>query len=1444
MANAIKKRWKFFLGVVVFSSLPLLAIAFGWIYVQNNYNDEALAKLIMKGFNKNRRGRLVLKSVHWEPSAVLDLLTGRPTRVLVTGLKMYDVKGQLVVDIPKVSGSVFIGPLRKNISLVFEDVKARKGKILLEMFDSPDNPGSREIGILGMIKSSRKKKKKDPDDDNNELSAKSWVISVKRFDVSGVDLVADLPSLDMDLKGLAMKGGHVYFGTESKEAPRRFHLQGRPTARVADVKLLGSRHLFRNIIFTMGYMDRNEPMNLHFALKALEGVSKVNAIAFLGDHGIIVDVKADKVAKMASRYIPLITLTDGPGSSADIKIRGTLYEPIVQIKGKGLRFPNNLGRSVDNLSGTLLFQRNEGYSTINFFDVQGTTGDATLVADGMWDLVTGNIFTNVQGVQLDPREYLPSSMENRVPHNLNGKVTLRTVFPDVKNLVFGWKLKGGGGLLNNLVSDGSVTYSNGAFIIKNFNLNASEISANVIGEIDLDHRLSLKTKLSGRNMGRFLGRLGIIPLISSLNFNGTVTGPLVDPNIYGNVDVGGFNIKGVKIPNLHGFLKLDSRTAGLSGIGGRYFGGKIRGSGWAKWKRGLWINGSATVKDIRLEKITSGVASGGVNLKANVHGQVLSMNGKVNVEMPKGELLGLPMENGKAEIKLRSGNVIIKKGEIRIAKSKVSLGGDIGKSGDLDLRFTVDGLVIKKSKKWIVSGIVNGDLGIKGSVGQPGLDGWLALENPSLYGKRLKKRAILHFSHKDDQNSVSGDFFNLLKLKGDYDLRPDLKSNMRVVFNDLNPTPFFPPGFLENIGIKLKMSGNLSASYKAGEFPVAKLEMSKADVGILGSLTAYGVSKVQETLVLGSPLLVNLDKNGIFAKKVNLKGVGTSVLINAGYDYSKVVVSAFGDVGLVALPYVLPKGTLDSSTGSVAVKIKMEADTSGVLLNGDVYFAGNKLSVGSLGESVIIRAGKLKFSNNKLLVDGVRVVYEEEELVARGSFDLGSWLSPSTMAMNLSGLVSSKALMLAMPNALYSTSGRANLDLNILGTVSEPVLKGKLVFNEKNRFFLRSGREFAITKGSAVVFDQKDITLRRLKIAMEDGYILADGKMRWDGRPIDTDITIKMRNIVERSSDYEIEMMGDLRLSCIGNEPLVLRGTIDLLNGSYTKKYNINIVDKLLTPVSRVSESGSGGGTAKWISDMQLDVVVQLTGDIEVDNNFAQTKLEGVANVSGTVDSPRIGGIISLNGGTFRIPMLRGTYEIKEGIINFDRAKIVGHSKDEPWLDVSGEMIFTDRLQNEHIITLRLYGFASQLKLHWSSSTGLRSSQVLMLLMLNRTPEEIRRGDTGGIPDLGGILEGYVPLNLQLGLTGDSVKVYVDKRFLGEHVILRGNVEVGFMGRQVQEAFLIFRFHDNLRIQTKARRKVAEEETAIREDEDELQGRVELKYKIKFKGNWKDILGL
>ena len=74
-------------------------------------------------------------------------------------------------------------------------------------------------------------------------------------------------------------------------------------------------------------------------------------------------------------------------------------------------------------------------------------------------------------------------------------------------------------------------------------------------------------------------------------------------------------------------------------------------------------------------------------------------------------------------------------------------------------------------------------------------------------------------------------------------------------------------------------------------------------------------------------------------------------------------------------------------------------------------------------------------------------------------------------------------------------------------------------------------------------------------------------------------------------------------------------------------------------------------------------------------------------------------------------------------------------------------------------------------------------------------------------------------------------------------VYLKGNVEVGFLGQQQQEAQLIFRIHDRVQVMSRVRRRITEDDTTFQEESNDVQTRVELKYKMDFKGSVRDILG-
>lgn len=1436
---------------VIAIALPVvglcIASVIGWKFVNSRYNGRSLAKLIENGFNKNRRGRLEIDDVRWRPTAVFDFISGRSTEVSIKGLRMFDSRGVLTVNVPKAKGRIFIEPLRKNVSLVLRDIKASSGFLRVEMFEKPDEKGSWEIGILGLIKTKSLKNDNKPADPS-ELSDKSWEVSFKGADVSGLDVVVDLPGLDLNIKDISLKGGSLLFRTESKEGPMKFGLQGKPSAASVNGQLLGTDINFTDVKFLSGYMDPSEPFNLHFTLEAKESGSPLKASAHLGDHGITVDLSAEKVASIATRFSRIFQFEEGNnGSHGSVHIRGTLREPEIRVSGGGIKMKAPTGDYISDISSEILITKRFYSTVMEFAEIKGTLKSTPVAVNGAWDLSGGNLFVKVSSKNLKLQDFYPEASDLGIPSELQGDFSVRLVFPRVNSILYGWEVAFEPSRLFGL------TYSGGSFVIEDSKIKVrkawvknDELRLDTSGEIDEKRNINLSVALKTYNLAHVLKQYKVNAAFRTMDFTGKVSGHMSDPKAGGKFAVKSASFSGFNFPFVDGFVSFDKYGLDIEKLSSGFSGGSIGGKVGVNWKSGVWSNILLRFNNLNMDYLTKGLVNTRLsgNIKASGYGT--NLNGAVKLETGIGDIKGIRYSSSIAEIKIKNGEGNIKTGKIIFPESKLIFGGTISKDLNMKLSLLVDSFRLDREPDSPIKGTVNADLKFSGSFGKPMVSGVVSWNNPEIFGNR-HSNGNLRFTSKDGINSFEGSFFDLLALKGKFNLSSALNANASIKFTDINPSFFMPAGILANLGVSIVTSGNGQFNIGKDLIPEGKIIVSRLDIGLTGRKHAWLPAKPEKRLKLDDSIRIEYDKKAIRLRRFKISGENTALAVYGRYKDGEGGVKIKGDIGTSLFAYLAPAGFIETATGAVLLDGNLKLKKGLPEVNGSVYFAGNTFSLNNMEGSFTVQSGVISLEKDKVLINKLRIVYNEEEVVVNGYTSLDADMKPKSVNLQINGYLSSRIASILMPGSLYSTTGRSSVAITVSGNINKPIIRGKIDIIENNRIVFRTGREIQLAKGGLVHFEGKDVNFSRLKVMVEDGYAELNGRFSWENsRPVDADIDVKLRNFTERSSSYEVEAMGDLHIGSIGSGPMTLEGTIDLLNARYTKKYNVNLVDKLLTPVSRTSESSGGSmlDRIKWLKDMRLNITVQLTGDIEIDNNFAQTRLEGVVNLLGTLDSPRFGGIVALNGGNFRIPMLRGTYEIKEGLIDFDKAKNTGHSKDEPFIDVLGEMNFTDRSENEHLISLKLEGFVSQLKLNWSSSTGLNSAQVLTLLMLNRTPDEIRKGESGGLPDVGGLLEGYVPLNLQLGLTSDRVKVYVEKKFMSDHVVLKGNVDFGFMGQQRQDANLIFRIHDNIQVEGKATRKTADEESALPQDETELQGRVELKYKLKIKGNWKDILGI
>ena len=92
----------------------------------------------------------------------------------------------------------------------------------------------------------------------------------------------------------------------------------------------------------------------------------------------------------------------------------------------------------------------------------------------------------------------------------------------------------------------------------------------------------------------------------------------------------------------------------------------------------------------------------------------------------------------------------------------------------------------------------------------------------------------------------------------------------------------------------------------------------------------------------------------------------------------------------------------------------------------------------------------------------------------------------------------------------------------------------------------------------------------------------------------------------------------------------------------------------------------------------------------------------------------------------------------------------------------------------------------------------------------------------------------------RLELGTETFQLRVEKR-LGRYLTLRGESEFGLMGRQRQEGALEGKFSDDIYMDIKGRRLIPGED--VFEEEDPLQGRIQLRYRLRFRGSLRHSIG-
>jgi hypothetical protein len=369
-------------------------------------------------------------------------------------------------------------------------------------------------------------------------------------------------------------------------------------------------------------------------------------------------------------------------------------------------------------------------------------------------------------------------------------------------------------------------------------------------------------------------------------------------------------------------------------------------------------------------------------------------------------------------------------------------------------------------------------------------------------------------------------------------------------------------------------------------------------------------------------------------------------------------------------------------------------DTSG----DQVLFSGQPTSGFSLKGRYDKNAEHFRFDSLQVRRDG-------------GSLDgSGSFFAGGRMEARLKGRMNLDWLHL-LPAVFREARGMADLDLSIGGSVREPLLRGSLQFLEDELSIRGIPETFSDIEGTLRI-DGPNLT-SKLSGLLGDGVFQLEGRLglvQW--RPRDFDLRLRGRNLtLSRPNTYRIDFDADLSLKGSLPSPL-LEGRVDIVDGRYTKPFIVR--ELILKPFEVAAEPRPW---EKAVASFLLKLAVKNSGDIRVQNNVADLFLQSDLQIGGTYNRPSVGGALTLVEGKVH-------YLGEDFILNEARLEFIDPSRREPYLT----LVAQQEIPPDYLVFIEVKGYLSNLEVSLTSSPSLPKEDILSLITVGVTQEEIREG--------------------------------------------------------------------------------------------------------------------
>ncbi len=384
------------------------------------------------------------------------------------------------------------------------------------------------------------------------------------------------------------------------------------------------------------------------------------------------------------------------------------------------------------------------------------------------------------------------------------------------------------------------------------------------------------------------------------------------------------------------------------------------------------------------------------------------------------------------------------------------------------------------------------------------------------------------------------------------------------------------------------------------------------------------------------------------------------------------------------------------------------------------------------------RPSRLELSNGMLTIADATWSVAENPLMLDGSIGVAAEDPP--LKLSLKGLVD-----LRIMSALVSTvafDGNANINTLIEGTLSKPLLDGRIVLDNAEiavsdpRVVLSELNGPIVLDGTLAVFDG-------LRGLVNGGGLALDGSLEFEG------LTLSGGALNIQTQGVALEMPRGLRseldaLVTFRPDPRnpTLTGDIRIVQAAYTETITLAALARQASlPVT------ASNVQRPYLERLRLDLSITTTDDIIVDNNYGRLAAGAGVRVVGTVAEPGVDGRITLREGG-QIFLAGRTFRLTRGNITFaDRRRI------RPEFDIAAEA----DLGSGDTVTLMLTGTLDRPTIDLTSENGSRTpGEIAAEIVGSRNAETALTLLSAGLLGVTGRAVGLDAFRLERGEFTDS----------------------------------------------------------------------------------------